>query len=190
MPEPRKKPCSICRRWFRTDGRVGDRQKACGKPDCQTKRRHKTQADWRRRNPSYAADYRLVQRAVKTGSAPETLRLPAPLNQLPWEFAKDQFGPKLTDFIGVAGALIVRFAKDQFRAHVIDSKRLFGTLPVLPKKTSPGLGHTESRAANHATGISPARPTMGAPPSPPTGGEDTKRNLKHANGGSVGQLGD
>ena len=168
MPEPRKRPCSICRRWFRPDGRVGDRQKACGKPDCQTTRRRKTQADWRRRNRSYAAAYRLVQRAVKTGPAPEPLRLPAPLDQLPWDLAKDQFGPQLTDFIGVAGALIVRFAKDQFRSHVIDSKRLFGILPGLPKKTSPDLGHTESRAANHATGISPARSAMGTSASPPT----------------------
>src|ERR1035437_9566599 len=45
----------------------------------------------------------------------EPLRLPAPLNQLPWEFAKDQVGPQRADFIGVMGALMVRAAKDQFR---------------------------------------------------------------------------
>ena len=36
MPEARKRPCTICRRWFRPDPRVGDRQHACGKPECQT----------------------------------------------------------------------------------------------------------------------------------------------------------
>jgi DNA-binding transcriptional LysR family regulator len=41
--------------------------------------------------------------------------MPAPLNQLPWDVAKDQFGPQGTDFIGVMGALMVRAAKDQFR---------------------------------------------------------------------------
>jgi len=51
---------------------------------------------------------------VKTAPAPEPFRLPAPLNQRPWEFAKDQFGPQFTDFLGGAGALIVRVAKDQF----------------------------------------------------------------------------
>ncbi len=39
MPEARKRPCSICRRWFRPDPRVGDRQHACTKPECQTARR-------------------------------------------------------------------------------------------------------------------------------------------------------
>jgi hypothetical protein len=29
-----------------------------------------------------------------------TLRMPAPLNQLPWEVAKDQFSPQGADFIG------------------------------------------------------------------------------------------
>ena len=50
MPEARKRPCRICRRWFRPKPRVGDRQRACGKPDCQTARRQKTQENWRARN--------------------------------------------------------------------------------------------------------------------------------------------
>src|SRR5450755_2061099 len=117
MPDARKRPCSICRRWFRPDARVGDRQHACGKPECQTKRRRKTQASWRGRNPGYAIAYRIDQRSVSTQAAPEVMRVPAPLNQLPWEFAKDQFGPQRADFIAVMAALLVRFAKDQFRTH-------------------------------------------------------------------------
>ena len=38
----------------------------------------------------------------------EALRMPPPLNQLPWNFAKDQFGAQGADFIGVLGALILR----------------------------------------------------------------------------------
>ena len=97
---------------------------------------------------------------------PEPLRLPPPLNQLPWEFAKDQFGSQRADFIGVMGALMVRSAKDQFLAYPVDSTRLSGTLPLPPRKTSPGLGHTEP-AGDHATGVSPTRPAMGTPASPP-----------------------
>jgi hypothetical protein len=51
MPAARKRPCSICRRWFRPDPRVGLRQHTCGKPDCQAARRRKTQARWRTKNP-------------------------------------------------------------------------------------------------------------------------------------------
>ena len=168
MPAARKRPCAICRRWFRPDARIGSRQQhACGKPECQTSRRQKTQASWRRRNPGYAIAWRIDQRAAQTPSPPEPLRLPAPLNQLPWAFAKDQFGPQRADFIGVMGALMVRAAKDQFRAYLIDPTRLSGTLPLPPRKTSSGLGHTEP-AGHHATGVSPTRPAMGTSASPPT----------------------
>src|ERR1017187_215904 len=166
MPEARKRPCAICRRWFRPNARVGDRQHACGKPGCQISRRQKTQASWRRRNPGYAIAWRIDQRATQTQSPPEPLRLPPPLNQLPWGLAKDQFGSQRADFIGVMGALIVRSAKDQFRAYPIDSTRLSGTLPLPSRKTSPSLGHTEP-AGNHATGVSPTRPAMGTPARPP-----------------------
>src|SRR5450631_2104620 len=166
MPEARKRPCTICRRWFRPDLRVGDRQHACGNPECQTARRQKTQAGWRRRNPDYAIAYRLDQRAAQTQPPPEALRLPAPLNLLPWEFAKDQFGAQGADFIGVMGALLLRAAKDQFSPYLIDPAGLPGTLPPLPEKTSPGFAHTESRAGDDATGVSPTGPAMGASASP------------------------
>jgi hypothetical protein len=103
---------------------------------------------------SYAIAWRIDQRASQTQPPPEPLRLPAPLNQLPWGFVKDQLGSQRADFIGVMGALMVRSAKDQFLAYPVDSTRLSGTLPPPSRKTSPGLGHTES-AGNHATGVSP-----------------------------------
>ena len=128
MPDARKRPCCICRQWFRPDPRVGSRQRSCGKAKCRVLRRQKSQASWRRRNPGYAIAYRIDQRAAQTEPA-EVMRVPAPLNQLPWEFAKDQFGPQRADFIGVMGALMVRTAKDEFRAYLIDSRRLSDTLP-------------------------------------------------------------
>src|SRR6202045_1937774 len=124
MSEARKRPCAICRQWFRPDPRVGSRQHACGMSGCQASRRQKTQAGWRRRNPGYAIGWRIDQRAVQTQPPPEPLRLPAPLNQLPWDVAKDQFGSQGADFIGVMGALIIRVAKDQIRPYPPDSKRL------------------------------------------------------------------
>lgn len=167
MPEVRKRPCAICRRWFRPNARVGNRQHVCGKPECQTARRQKTQACWRRRNPGYAIAWRIDQRATKAQSPPEPLRLPPPLNQLPWGFAKDQFGSQRTDFIAVMGALMVRSAKDQFLLYPIDSTTPSGALPLSPRKTSRGLGHTEP-AGGHATGVSPTRPAMGTPTRPST----------------------
>jgi hypothetical protein len=165
MPKARKKPCRICRRWFQADARVGGRQRACGKPECQTARRQKTQADWRKRNPDYGIAWRLDQRAAQT-PAPEPLRVPTPLNRLSWEFAKDQFGPQGADFIGVMGTLILRAAKDQIRPYLHDPTGLPSRLPASPEKTSSNLPHTESRAGDDATGVSPTGPAMGASASP------------------------
>jgi hypothetical protein len=56
------------------------------------------------------------------------------LAQLPWDLAKDEFGVKGADFIGVMGALILRTAKDQLRAYVLDPTGVPGTLPPSPAK--------------------------------------------------------
>jgi hypothetical protein len=165
MPKARKKPCRICRRWFQPDARVGVRQRACPNLECQTARRQKTQADWRKRNADYGIAWRLDQRAAQT-PPPEPFRLPVPLNQLPWEFAKDQFGAQGADFIGVMSALILRAAKDEIRPYLPDPTGLPGRLPHFSKKTSSSLPHTGSRAENNAPGVSPTGPAMGTSASP------------------------
>ena len=175
MPEARKRPCTICRRWFRPNSRVGDRQRACGNPGCQTARRQKTQANWRNRNPGYAIAWRIDQRAGQPEAA-EPLRMPAPLDQLPWNLAKDQFGSQGADFLGVMGALMIRTAKDQIRPYLIDPAGVSGTLPLFPQKTSSGFEHTRTQSAAHATGVSSTGPAVGAsassraaPPTPSSG---------------------
>lgn len=157
MSDARKRPCSVCRCWFRPNVRVGDRQHACGKPECQTARRKQTQANWRKINPEYARGYRIEQRAAQP-RPPEPLRVPAPLNQLPWDIAKDQFGAKGTDFIGLMGALLVRTAKDQFQTYIADSTRLSGALPPSAAKDQiPGPGILIPSGQSDATGVSPTR---------------------------------
>src|ERR1700722_7715139 len=160
MPEARKRPCTICRCWFRPDLRVGERQRACDRPECQTARRKKAQANWRRRNPDYAVAWRLDRRKARPEES-EPLRLPAPLPQLPWNVAKDEFGPQGGDFLGVTRGLILRAAKDEIRSYPIDPTGLPSPLPPAAEKTSSRLLHTESRKAD-ATGVSPTGAPLGA----------------------------
>src|SRR6516165_2620090 len=128
MPDTRKRPCSVCRHWFRPDPRVGARQRACRKPDCQRARRGRTQARWRVANPGYAAAYRIDHRNAQK-PPPELLRVPAPLTQLPWDLAKDEFGAKGADFLGVVSTLLLRSAKDQLLAYRVEQTGVPGTLP-------------------------------------------------------------
>ena len=164
MPKSGKKPCSICRRWFRPNPRVGQRQRACTQPECQAALRRKTQANWRARNPDYAIAWRLGQRASQT-PPPEPLRMPPPLHQLPWDVAKDEFRPQGADFLAFLARLLRRAAKDEIRSYLADSKSLPGTLPLSAEKTRSAPPHTETRASPDATGVSPTGPPLGAPAS-------------------------
>ena len=132
MPSSRRhRPCSFCRRWFRPDPRVGDRQRACSAATCQRRRRAQTQAAWRAVNPDYFAARRIQTRAASANPL-EPLRVRAPLDRLPWDIAQDEFGAQGADFLGVMGTLILGAAQDEIRAYLVDSTRDPGPLAQSP----------------------------------------------------------
>jgi hypothetical protein len=134
MPVARKRPCCVCHRWFRPDNRVGSRQRACSKPECQALRRRKKQAAWRARNPDYFAGRRIQARGA-VEQTPEPLRLPPPLSRLPWDIAQSEFGVEGADFIAVMGSLLLRSTQSQFEAYSIDSR----AHPVTLTPSSPAI---------------------------------------------------
>ena len=156
MPVARKRPCCICHRWFRPDNRVGSRQHACSKPECQSLRRHRKQAAWRGRNPDYFSGRRIQARGA-SDKPPEPLRLPSPLHQLPWDIAQSEFGVQGADFIGVMGALLVHSVQSQLRSYLIDSKVDVATLldPAAQSQIESGAEWSCGGAALHASGIPP-----------------------------------
>ena len=127
MSDARKRPCSICRRWFRPDPRIGSRQRACQKPECQDARRKKKQKSWRERNPDYFIARRIKDRSGQA-RPPEPLRLPPPLSRLPWDIAQSQFGTEGADFIGIMGTVLLRAGQSQFRSYVTEDTRFVDTL--------------------------------------------------------------
>ncbi len=123
-----KKRCSECRKKFRPDPRVGDRQYACGEERCQQQRRAKTQASWRSRNPSYQSGYRLKRRSAEATAAaascggmgagdrpvdsPPPQRLPPDLRIFPWDLAETELGFAGADLLANLAMLVVRLVKD------------------------------------------------------------------------------
>jgi len=103
------------------DRRVGRRQRACSATACQTARRARTQASWRRRNPDYFIAHRINRRKAEARAVVLPLVLPPPLSQLPWDLAQEAFGVAGTDFLGHLGRVLLVAAQDQKTAHVIDS---------------------------------------------------------------------
>jgi len=156
MPVARKRPCCICHSWFRPDNRVGSRQRACGKPACQALRRRKKQAAWRARNPDYFAGLRIQARGA-CDEPPEPLRLPAPLNRLPWDIAQSEFGVQGADFIGIMGALLLHPVQSQLKTYRVDSKLDPTTLlkATAQSQMPPGAEWNCRGNAEHAAGIPP-----------------------------------
>jgi hypothetical protein len=134
MSDSTKKPCCICRKWFRPNVHVGKRQRTCGRSECQQAHKKKRLAKWRARNPDYFVGRRIQERS-NGKRAPEPLRLPPPLSNLPWDIAQEALGVKGADFIGAMGSIVLRVAKTQSRIEVIDSTRDTGRLPSFDAKT-------------------------------------------------------
>lgn len=57
-----KKPCRVCRRWYRPDPRVGKRQKTCGRPECQREWNRRLSRARRAREPHLEREGRLRDR--------------------------------------------------------------------------------------------------------------------------------
>jgi len=53
---------------------------------------------------------------------PAPLRLPPPLEQLPWDIAQSEFGVQGADFLGVMGGLLLRSTQFQIASYRIDSR--------------------------------------------------------------------
>jgi len=156
MPEAGKRPCCICRRWFRPDPRIGARQQACRNPECQSARRRKKQKAWREAHPDYFVA-RSIDKRGKQKRAPEPLRLPPPLSQLPWEIAQFEFGVQGADFIAHMGRVLLRAAQSQFAAYGIDNMRAADTLPPDPAQSQirPVRESVRLGPETHEAGISP-----------------------------------
>lgn len=161
MADAPKRPCCICRRWFRPDPRIGSRQQACRRPECQAARRKKKQKVWRERNPDYFIARRIQDRS-RQDRPPEPLRLPPPLNRLPWDIAQSQFGTEGADFIGIMGAVLLRTAQSQFRAYVTEDSRLADTLPSESAQSQmrPVREWVGVEGKPNEVGVSPTRPPL------------------------------
>lgn len=161
MPDARKRPCCICRRWFRPDPRVGSRQRACRNADCQAARRAQTQRNWRESRPDYFTVRRIRERSEQD-RPPEPLRLPPPLSRLPWDIAQDEFGVQGTDFIGILSTVLLRVAQDQFKAYPLENTGLADTLQ--PKAAQDQIRPVEQflrvRKKRNEDGISSTEPPV------------------------------
>lgn len=71
---PEKKPCGICRRWFKPDPRAGKRQRVCSAAACQSERPRRNAAAWREQNAQQPRNLAHIHAASRTLAAHERHR--------------------------------------------------------------------------------------------------------------------
>jgi hypothetical protein len=115
----RKRPCRICKKWFRPHPRAGLRQRVCSSPECQRERHRRACAAWRRRNPDYERADRLRQRL--RSELPETAEAPlaaCPVHRLHWPAARDAVGLQVVVVIREAVRVLWEWTQDAVAAQL------------------------------------------------------------------------
>lgn len=121
MRAPTKRPCSVCRRWFEPNPRVGDRQRTCGDPTCRREQKRRTQGAWSARNPAYWTERRLRAQAERLATEGAPLRgPPAALREIPLDFAQDAMSAEALVIIVLFARLQHRAAQDAMLRHLAE----------------------------------------------------------------------
>ncbi len=97
----RKRPCRVCRRWFRPDPRVGDDQMTCGDPQCKREWHRRKCAEWNRKHRDYFKGNYLRNKILATDEGnqkktPEEDKIPRTRFRLglPWQEIQEVIGLK------------------------------------------------------------------------------------------------
>ena len=109
----KKRPCSICRRWFLPDAHNGSRQKTCGSPECQRERHRRSCKDWHLKNPDYDRERRLKKRLIKEPTPENLVRFQVdPQSRLNFEVIRDTIGPELAIIVMESGKVGIDWVRD------------------------------------------------------------------------------
>lgn len=109
-----KRPCRICKKWFLSNPRLGDRQKTCGTPECQRKWHIRKCAEWNLKNRSCARESylrdRLESLAPTSHSPTPSLASSPPLNPSPKRASPLDYPLKVVqEVIGTQQLVIIEY---------------------------------------------------------------------------------
>jgi len=119
--KPRKRPCSICRKWFLPDVRQAGRQKTCS-PECRGELHRRNCAKWNRKNKAYFKSNYLHKKLEEDGRSPpnptepdiEADPKPAPKSRINLNLPRDIIGNR----IGIGNLIIAEYVIEQIFGRI------------------------------------------------------------------------
>ena len=122
----RKRPCSICRRWFTPHPRLKDRQRTCGDPECKKEWHRRKCAEWNRRNGDYFKTNYLQKKLDSQSTAQIKSRLKT---GLPKKYVQDVIGMQVLVIIEYLAQLMVQRFQEVIRLQLFVNTRETQRLP-------------------------------------------------------------
>ena len=127
----RRRRCLVCGELFDPDPRVGDRQRCCGKAECQRERHRLACRAWRERERGAVGEERLRR------------RLGSPGGELRLDVVRDECGPKIKVVLEEGLRLVVGAVRDECGPKVLEQRRDLLRLVDRPRRDereAAGLG--------------------------------------------------
>lgn len=118
----RSRPCLVCSQAFTPHPRAGDRQKACGSPECQRERHRRNCADWHERNQGYDRARRATRQLESARKAARLARRgsrsPNPVSEIPWDVVRDSVGLEAQGVMREIGQFLVEWVRDAVKVEM------------------------------------------------------------------------
>jgi len=118
----KKKPCSICGRWFLPNRRVGKRQRVCSNPECQRERHRRNCARWHKNNPDYDREGRLRSGLIFEKSGEKKAVETDPLRQVNETVARDLVGLQVYVFIDELVKVLIVWMRDLVSEKLLETR--------------------------------------------------------------------
>ena len=115
-----KRPCRVCKRWFKPDARLGDRQKTCGDAACKRESHRRKCAEWNEKNFEYAKANALQRRIETAKSRPASSGGPRSL--IPQRYAKELIEVQLVVILEYLGQQLLRRLQEVIKRQAFVNK--------------------------------------------------------------------
>jgi hypothetical protein len=122
----------VCKRWFKPDARLGDRQKTCGDAACKREWHRRKCAEWNEKNSEYAktnALQRKIEAAKNLGDGTQQGSPGSSRSLLPLGYAKEVIEIQLAVMLEYLGQQLLRRLQEVIKRQAAVNKRQSGRLP-------------------------------------------------------------